>query len=124
MEESTLQENKSFIQGLEDAKKGFAIPSEKIIWAEKNFLKDEWNNFYKFNSSYCKIEDVQMGNTIVKVLAGFCMRLKDFEEENKNFNSGLYEMSDEHKRIVDNYRRANHIYPTPFQDLCKPNFNA
>lgn len=112
-----LTENKDFIRGVDESKYcSFNLPTEKIIWVKRFFLNDEWKNNYRYNSSFCKLEDVKNGSSFIGVMAGFCMTLREFESINSRPGSPVSEMNLEEQRIVDNYRRANNIHPTPFYE--------
>ena len=93
------------------------MENTKIIWVKKEFDKTDWEDFYKHNPSYCKLGEIKMGSVVKKIAAGFCMAFPEFEYEQRFFQSNApFEIGLEEQRIVDNYRKGNHIFPTPFQE--------
>ena len=77
----------------------------KQVWVKKLVKVKEWNNCYKYNSSYCFLRNepgkgVWIGFVVANQVPRDC-ELLDLDE----------------LRQVDDYRKANNIYPRPFKDI-------
>ena len=93
-------------------------PSVPIKWVKKLITQRDWNDFYKFNISYCNlgkeggIEDQEGNVRGGKIKIGFCIA--------QNFSIKDCELlTDKEMRIVDLYRRSLNIGPTPLALLDK-----
>jgi len=74
-------------------------------WVKQLIPKKEWNNFYSGNNSYCLLETIN-GDPVV----GFLIVHPD---------NRCKPCTDEDLRKIDIYRRANHIYPFPLEEVKK-----
>ena len=114
--EMTNSEN--FKKGVQDFKEGkVKIPSHNYEWLKGTVSNRDWDNYFSYNQSYTFIKRIGgIKNSKGKVIGGKTLiafivatdivggdpRISDVEP-----------LSDEEAMVVDEYRRANNIYPRP-----------
>jgi len=82
----------------------------KAVWVKKMVSQRDWDRFYSQNNVYCYLGEEGVGKG-KKIKIGFVVanqvprdcELLDLDE----------------LRQVDNYRKANNIYPRPLYDLLQ-----
>ena len=102
--EEMCRNSEAFKRGVKAYKegKGKTIGSVEPVWVSQVVKVKEWNNYFKYNKAYFYLEKVSDGVKIAFLVAGLVP-----------MNCEL--LTDEELRILDVYRRSNHIYPTPLK---------
>jgi len=114
-----LKESEAFQIGVKDYKEGKLkdrmLGIVKSLWIKKLVAQREWDSFYKYNASYCNLGKVggakdSEGNTRGgKVKMGFVIV--------GEVPQSCELCTDEEIMQIDDYRRANNIYPRPLKEI-------
>jgi len=107
--EDMSKRSEAFKKGVKDYKEGTAKIDYSIEpkWVSRVIKVREWNNYYKYNKAYCYLEKVFDGVKIGFSTAGLVP-------------VGCEPLTGEELLSVDNYRRANNIFPTPLKIVENP----
>ena len=102
-----MTKGEMFQKGVKDVKEGkVKLPlGVKVLWVKRLIRVTDWNNFYKYDSSYCFLgkgqeRGVWIGFSVMGYIPQYCEELNDDEA-----------------RIVDEYRRAKNVYPLPLSEV-------
>ena len=100
-----LQRGELYQKGLRQFKEGTVpkLDSLKIYWVKKFVSVKDYNQHYKYDSSYCFLQKVPLKG----VWIGFLLA--------NHIPTDCSELDMEELRQVDDYRRAYSISPTPFK---------
>ncbi len=101
------QQSEYFKQGIKDFKEGkVKQPEIKIFWVKKSVSAMEWKNIYSQISHYCFLRKEDK-----HIWVGFLTAI--------HIPYDCEEMNEMELLQVDDYRRANNIFPTPLTKMEK-----
>lgn len=110
-----LTNTKAFQEGAKAFQEGRVIKPKGVcgVWVKKRISRRHYEDFYKYNSVYCLL-----GTEDKKRVIGFTIvgRRPDMIPNNPRYMD-LELLDDKELMQVDDYRRANNIYPRPIEDV-------